>query len=290
MLQEQAEDSLTKLEPSPPVALTIAGSDSGGGAGIQADLLTFANHRVFGTSAITAVTAQNTLGVQEINVLPAEFVRTQILSVVSDFTIRATKTGMLGNSQIVRVIASLAEEKLLPNLVIDPVMVATSGDRLLDIEAIELYKSLLLPQALIITPNIAEAGVLLDRAITNIDEMISAALELSSLASTSVILKGGHLVGKESTDIFVRGAEVLLLRTQRIDSANTHGTGCTLSSAIAANLARGLELEPAVRGAKDYVRDAIFASKTWRLGAGDSSISHFTQSDTVPSDTVPSEG
>ncbi|AOQ23534.1 bifunctional hydroxymethylpyrimidine kinase/phosphomethylpyrimidine kinase [Neomoorella thermoacetica] len=252
-------------------ALTIAGSDSGGGAGIEADLKTFAALRVYGTCAITSVTAQNTLGVQGTFDLPPEFVGRQLDSILSDIGADAAKTGMLANTGIIEVVAAKVREYGLQKLVIDPVMVAKSGDLLLARDARQALKEKLLPLALVITPNLDEAGVLTGREIATEKEMADAARELYDLGVPYVVIKGGHLAG-EATDILFDGREIRTFTTPRLDNRHTHGTGCTFSAALAALLARGLEVAEAVAGAKEYITRAI--SQARPIGKGYGPVHH----------------
>jgi hydroxymethylpyrimidine/phosphomethylpyrimidine kinase len=261
---------------NPPVALTIAGSDSGGGAGIQADLKTFAAHHVFGTCAITAVTAQNTVGVQDYKVVDPDLVDAQIRSVLSDFWIRGSKTGMLATREIVQVVSNLAKDRTLHKLVVDPVMVAASGDPLIDSDAIEAYIDLLFPHAYLITPNAPEASKLVGLKISDAADLVTVAKELKQMGPANVLVKGGHLEGDpDAIDVLYDGDQVITFRAARIESKNTHGTGCTLSASITANLARGVTLTEAVREAKAYVTSAIAGSKSWALGHGFGPLDHF---------------
>ena len=228
-------------------ALTIAGSDSGGGAGIQADLKTFAAHGVFGTSAITAVTAQNTLGVTAWQAMPADLVTAQIEAVAADFDLRAVKVGMLATAAIVEAVAAAIVELDLPDVVVDPVMVATGGDRLLEEDAIEAIKRELMPHTRVLTPNVPEAEALSGMGIASVDDMRSAARRILASGPRVVLVKGGHLTGSESVDVVVTAHDSFELRRPRVETTSTHGTGCTLSSAIAANLALGLELATGAR-------------------------------------------
>lgn len=238
-----------------PVALTIAGSDSGGGAGIQADLKTFAALGVHGTSAITAITAQNTVGVTEILELPTSLVREQIAVVVEDIGVQATKTGMLSSAAIIAAVAEAVTHHHLTTLVVDPVMVAKGGARLLRDDAVDTLRVQLVPLAVVITPNIPEAEVLLERRIRTLDERRAAARDLVAMGARAAVVKGGH--ADDVTDVFFDGAEMVELHAERIETANTHGSGCVFSAAIAALLARGAEPLEAVRGAKDFITEAI---------------------------------
>jgi len=239
-----------------PVALTIAGSDSGGGAGIQADLKTFAALGVHGTSAITAITAQNTVDVTEILELPTHLIRAQIDAVVSDLDVRAAKTGMLSSAEIIEAVANAITYHGITQLVVDPVMVAKGGAKLLRDEAVDALRTKLLPLAAIITPNLPEAEVLLNRSIATLDERRAAARDLRELGPRVVIVKGGH-AGGHATDSYVDGHEMTELAPRRIDTADTHGSGCAFSAAIAAGLARGLGPLDATREAKSFITHAI---------------------------------
>ena len=256
-------------------ALTIAGSDSGAGAGIQADLKTFAALGVYGTSAITAVTAQNTLGVAGVHVLPAEFVTLQIETVVSDIGCDAVKTGMLANAAIVEAVVAAVESLELPNLVVDPVMVAKGGDRLLDPDAVHAIRVSLLRLARVVTPNIPEAEVLTGMTIRSIDDMRAAGSQLLRLGCRAVVVKGGHLEGDESTDVLVENTGDTTLSAQRVKGSNTHGTGCTFAAAMAARLALGDTLQSAVRAAKDYVTGSMRHGID--VGSGHQPLGHFWQ-------------
>ncbi|KAB2850680.1 MAG: bifunctional hydroxymethylpyrimidine kinase/phosphomethylpyrimidine kinase [Hyphomicrobiaceae bacterium] len=258
-----------------PVALTIAGSDSGGGAGIQADLKTFAALGVYGTSAITALTAQNTLGVQ--GVLPIEpgFIAAQIASVLADFAVGAAKTGMLGTSEAIRAVASALEAQPSLPLVVDPVMVATSGDPLIDDGAVAALIEVLLPRAAIVTPNLPEAARMTGRpAAKTEEEMREQARLVLALGAKAVLLKGGHGSGSEAVDILLDERGYARLSRPRIATRNTHGTGCTLSAAIAAGLARGLGLGPAVEAAKDYLWQALRSADRLGVGHGAGPVDH----------------
>lgn len=266
--------------PAPPVVLTIAGSDSSGGAGIQADLKTFTRFRVYGASALTALTAQNTTGVQGIHAVPASFVALQIASVADDLAIAAAKTGMLANAEIVAEVANWAETGRLGQLVIDPVMVATSGDALIDAAAVAVMKKRLFPHAALITPNLAEAARLCDAApAASIEEMAAQARLLCAGGAKAVLVKGGHLGAvaqrpREAIDVLARVDGISVLRGAWVESPNTHGTGCTLSAAIAANLALGRDLAEAVAVAKRFVGRAVARAAGQRLGAGSGPLNH----------------
>jgi len=254
------------------VALTIAGSDSGGGAGIQADLKTFAAHGVFGTSAITAITAQNTRGVSAVTALDPALVVAQIDAVATDLRPRATKIGMLANAAIINAVADAITRHQLTNVVLDPVMVAKGGDHLLEAAAVAALRDVLLPLADVLTPNMPEAEVLTGLTIRSVDDMKQAAARLITLGARAVIVKGGHLDGA-ATDIWHDGTRWIEISTPRIDTIHTHGTGCTFSSAIAAGLANDLDIEAAIRQAKDYVTGAIAHAPG--LGGGHGPLQHF---------------
>lgn len=257
--------------------LTIAGSDSGGGAGIQADLKTFSALGCFGMSAITALTAQNTQGVTAIHGVPREMVGAQIDAIFNDMGADAVKIGMLFSADIVNIVADKLLEYRAKQIVLDPVMVAQSGDKLLQEDAIAAIKSRLIPMADVITPNLPEAAVLLERNIEQYEEMARAARDLADLGPKSVLLKGGHLRESESNDLLYIPAtdRFIPLEGSRIDTKNTHGTGCTLSSALAAFLAKGLPLEEAGVGAKRYILQAIGKGAEYRLGRGHGPVHHF---------------
>jgi hydroxymethylpyrimidine/phosphomethylpyrimidine kinase len=250
----------------PAVALTIAGSDSGGGAGIQADLRAFTMHGVFGTSVITALTAQNTVGVHGVDAVSSDFVAAQLDAVLGDLPVAAVKTGMLATPSTVERVASYAPR--LPNLVVDPVLVATSGDPLFTGDVALAYRELLFPHAAVVTPNLHEAGVLLDRKVSTLDDMKAAAADLGALGARCVVVKGGHLPGTEAVDVVWRAGVVSTLAGPWIDTPNTHGTGCTFAAATAALLATGADTATALAGAKTYVSESLRRSAAWRLGAG----------------------
>lgn len=263
-------------------ALTIAGSDSGGGAGIQADLKAFSACGCFGMSAITAITAQNSVGVRAIHGIPPEMLRHQIEAVLDDLGVDAVKIGMLHSPEIIEVVQQTLHRFSVTDIVLDPVMVATSGDRLLRDDAIDALITKLLPIARLITPNIPEAEVLLQKKIAAQEEMEGAARELSRLASNgskkvSVLLKAGHFSNRELVDIFwdAESERTLSFPVQRIDSNNTHGTGCTLSSAIAAFLAKGFSLKDAVTEGKRYLHNALAAGAEYQIGKGHGPVHHF---------------
>ena len=252
--------------------MTIAGSDSGGGAGIQADLKTFAALGVYGTSVITAVTAQNTLSVDGITEIPAEMVSAQINTVMCDIGTDAVKTGMLAHRGIIEAVADRIEALQMPNVVVDPVMVAKSGDRLLREEAIDAYRTRLLPRALVVTPNIPEAEALVGFRVKSDDDALRAARAIVDMGATNVVIKGGHREGAVK-DILYSEDGVHEFVSERIQSKNTHGTGCTFASAIAANLARGCSVELAVFHAKEYVAAAI--ETAYPVGQGHGPLNHF---------------
>ncbi len=253
--------------------LTIAGSDSGGGAGIQADLKTFAAHSVYGVSAVTAITAQNTIGITAVHAVPADVVVAQIEAVVSDIGVDAAKTGMLLNASIVEAVAATVQKLKIPFLVVDPVMVAKSGDRLLEDDAVRAIKTELLRHAYVVTPNIPEAEVLAGIEITTTHEAREAARRIHKFRSTAVIVKGGHLAGPDIVDILYDGREFFEFSGPRLDSSNTHGTGCTFGAAVAASLANGHPLEEATRLSKNYVEQAIRHGH--QLGHGHGPVDHF---------------
>lgn len=257
--------------------LTIAGSDSGGGAGIQADLKTFAALGCYGMSAITALTAQNTQSVSAIHPVPPEFAAAQIAAVLEDIGADAVKIGMLYSAALIRVVADQLKRFKVGRIVLDPVMVAQSGDRLLRDDAVGAVIEYLMPLADVVTPNLPEAQVLLGRPLRGREELPAAALELARHGSRSVLVKGGHLHSGDSTDLLYLAAEKrwVELTGKRVDSRNTHGTGCTLSSAIAAHLARGCEIEEAVRRAKEYIQRAITAGSEYTIGRGHGPVHHF---------------
>ncbi len=258
----------------PRVVLTVAGSDSGGGAGIQADLRTFAALGVHGACAITAVTAQNTAEVRAVHPLPPEIVDAQIAAVLADLDVAAVKTGMLATIEIASVVAERARSGALPNLVVDPVLVASSGGRLFDAGFESAYLDLLLPVAAVVTPNLAEAEVLLGRQLSTVDDMAGAAEELAKTGAGCVVVKGGHLHGQEAVDVVWHAGEVAELRRPWVDTANNHGTGCSFASATAAGLARGRPVLEALAEAKDFVTTALAGGAPWRLGAGHGPLDH----------------
>jgi hydroxymethylpyrimidine/phosphomethylpyrimidine kinase len=258
------------------IAVTIAGSDSGGGAGIQADLKTFSALGVYGASVIAALTAQNTRGVTGIHDVPADFVTAQIDAVFSDLAVNAVKIGMLARAPVIKAVADGLARWSMSKIVLDPVMVATSGDRLLAPDAVDVLKRLLIPRALVITPNLPEAAALLDAPVArNETDMRRQAERLLAFGAKAVLMKGGHDTGPESADLLIDASGETRLATGRIATKNTHGTGCTLSSAIAAGLAKGLLLAEAVREAKAYVTAAIAAADKLTIGTGHGPVHHF---------------
>ena len=257
------------------IALTIAGSDSGGGAGIQADLKTFSALGVYGASVITAVTAQNTRAVTAVEAVSPALIRAQMEAVYAELPTQAVKTGMLGDSQTICTVADSLAAVALPYLVIDPVMVAKSGDKLLADAAIATLRERLIPLATLITPNLPEAGELLGRPVTTRDDMPQAAADLLALGCHAVLLKGGHLAGDASDDLLLTTGGATWLSAARHPGKNTHGTGCTLSAAITAGLARGLALVDAVHAAKDYIGAAIAAADRLHVGSGHGPLHHF---------------
>jgi hydroxymethylpyrimidine/phosphomethylpyrimidine kinase len=258
------------------IALTIAGSDSSGGAGIQADLKTFAALGVYGASVVTALTAQNTQGVTAIHDVPADFIAAQIDSVFSDLDVRAVKIGMLSQAASIEVVAAGLDRHDAKNIVLDPVMIAASGARLLATEAVANLRRLLIPRALVVTPNLPEAAALLGtHPARNEAEMAEQAHELLSLGGRNVLIKGGHGEGAESVDLLVGPSKTVRFAAKRIATQNTHGTGCTLSSAIAAGLAKGLDLKAAAQAAKAYITAAIAGADRLKVGHGHGPLHHF---------------
>jgi hydroxymethylpyrimidine/phosphomethylpyrimidine kinase len=258
---------------TPPIALTIAGSDSGGGAGIQADLKTFQHFRVFGTSAITAVTAQNTRGVSTWLAMPVQLIEEQIEAVASDLRPAASKTGMLGTPEIVAAVAAAIRRHALAPLVVDPVMVSASGDPLLVSEAVDAMRELLIPLATLVTPNLDEAEILVGETVRDVEAMERAGRVLVARGATAALIKGGHLVGDAAIDVLVHGDRARTFIHPRIATLHTHGTGCTLSSAITALLALGNPLESAVEQAIDWVHRAIATAPG--LGGGHGPLNHW---------------
>jgi hydroxymethylpyrimidine/phosphomethylpyrimidine kinase len=258
------------------IALTIAGSDSCGGSGIQADLKTFAALEVYGASVITALTAQNTLRVEAVHVVPPDFVLAQMRAVASDLDVDAIKIGMLATGPVIDAVAEGLKDFAGVPVVLDPVMIATSGDALLDPDAVKSLRSVLIPLATLITPNLAEAAALLAGSpARNEYEMAVQALKLKEAGANAVLIKGGHAEGPTATDILFDGTEPLSFEASRADTRNTHGTGCTLSAAIAAELAKGAPLQEAVESAKAYVTQAIFAADALDTGKGRGPLQHF---------------
>jgi len=262
-----------------PIALTIAGSDSSGGAGIQADLKTFAALGVYGASVITALTAQNTTGVRGIHRVPADFVAAQIDAVFADLDVRAVKIGMVAQLAVVEAIVAGLIRWSARHVVLDPVMVATSGDRLLATDAVAALRTKLIPRAFLITPNLPEAAALLDEPLALNEVAIeSQGRRLLAMGCQAVLIKGGHGQGIESVDYLFTAGDIIALAAPRIATQNTHGTGCSLSSAVAAGLAKGDDLETAVRNAKAWVSGAIAAADRLDVGHGHGPIHHFYKS------------
>jgi len=258
------------------IAVTIAGSDSGGGAGIQADLKTFSALGVYGASVITALTAQNTLGVSGIHDVPPDFIAQQIDAVYSDLAVCATKIGMLSRSEAILAVSAGLDRHGASTVVLDPVMIAASGDRLLAPEAIATLRAELLPRARIVTPNLPEAGALLgEEPARNLDEVRAQAERLLALGPRAVLIKGGHGEGPESVDVLLDEEGFAEFRAPRLVTRNTHGTGCTLSSAIAAELAKGESLRKAVQAAKQYLSRALARSDELVIGHGHGPVHHF---------------
>jgi hydroxymethylpyrimidine/phosphomethylpyrimidine kinase len=263
-----------------PIALTIAGSDSSGGAGIQADLKSFAAFGVYGASVITALTAQNTLGVRGIHPVPSDFVTAQLEAVFDDLDVLAVKIGMVAQPATIEAIAAGLSRWKPKHVVLDPVMVATSGDRLLSEQAIERLRRDLFPLATLITPNLLEAAALLEENVAANEAAIAdQGRRLLALGARAVLIKGGHGQGSESIDYLFAGDDVIAFPAPRIPTKNTHGTGCSLSSAIAANLAKGEPLEQAVRHAKTWISAAIAAADSLGVGKGHGPIHHFHRFD-----------
>lgn len=268
--------------PTPAVALTIAGSDSSGGAGIEADLRTFAALGVHGAVAITAVTAQNTTGVRAVHALPAELVRAQVEAVAADLVVEGTKTGMLAEPATVEEVAALAAEGLLPRLVVDPVLVSSTGHLLMADGGVDAYREALVPLADVVTPNLRETAVLLGcdvEELSTIAAMADAALALRALGARCCVVKGGHLLTSGVTatrapDVVATELGVTTLDAPRVDTGNDHGTGCSLAAAIASGLAQGMEVLDAVTRAKSFVARALQGAAEWKLGAGHGPIDH----------------
>ena len=261
------------------IALTIAGSDSSGGAGIQADLKTFAAHQVYGASVIVALTAQNTTGVRAIHAVPAAFVSQQMDAVFEDLDVGAVKIGMLATAELIETVADGLRKHGAKNIVLDPVMIAASGARLLEEAAVEAVREHLFPLATLITPNLPEAAALLGTAPAQSDAAVDEQAEkLAALGAANVLIKGGHGSGDVSSDLLLlAGGARRRFNAPRLDTRNTHGTGCTLSSAIAANLAKGLSLAEAVGEAKSYISAAIAAADQVAVGHGHGPVHHFHQ-------------
>ncbi len=256
-------------------ALTIAGSDSGGGAGIQADLKTFTAFQVYGLSVLTAITAQNTLGVQGVETLPPDFVTLQIRSVLSDIGADAGKTGMLATNEIVAAVAEGVREFQLPNLVVDPVMVSATGHRLLDEDAVEAVKTLLFPLATVVTPNLDEATILWGEKVKDLNGMKEAAKAIKALGPRYVLVKGGHLSGPKILDVLYDGNRFEVWHTPKIPTEHTHGSGCTISAAIAAGLAKGHKVKEAVDTAQRYIHAAIRTAV--KIGKGKGPVNHLAK-------------
>lgn len=258
-------------------ALTIAGSDPSGGAGIQADLKTFSACGCYGMTVITAVVDENTIGVTDVHPIPVPFVSGQIKSVLDDIGADAIKIGMLHSSELIRAVKKTLLKYNISNIVLDPVMVATSGDKLLQDEAIETLKTELIPYVRVITPNIPEAEILIGTKITSQQDLPLVVRDLSFNRSVSVLLKAGHLTDDELVDVFYNAEtdEVIELRSKRVQTLNTHGTGCTFSSAIAAFLAHGLSLNDAITKAKEYMVKAITIGAQYEIGKGHGPVHHF---------------
>ncbi len=257
------------------VALTIAGSDSSGGAGLQADLKTFTVHGVYGASVVTALTAQNTCGVEGVMAIPAGFVADQLASVVSDLDVKATKTGMLANADVIEAVAGSEYLERAGRLVIDPVMVATSGDRLLEREAVEVFRNKLIARAVLVTPNIAEAAILSGETPATCEaEMEAQGRAILNLGCGAVLMKGGHSGSDDAVDLLISRDGVRRFSTPRIDTRHTHGSGCTLSAAIVAHLALDFELDAAIGKAKAFVFEAIASAAQSPVGRGASPLDH----------------
>ena len=266
----------------PVTALSIAGSDSGGGAGVQADLRTFCAFEVHATTALTAVTAQNTLGVTGVLSVSSQMVAQQVDAVLEDFAVAAVKTGMLAHPSTVECVAAYARDGRLPHLVVDPVLVSSSGHHLMEAGGVAAYREALLPYASIVTPNLAEAAVLCDvdvRDVVTLDDMFELAVTILALGPDYVLVKGGHfavgsLTETRSPDLLVSAGEVVALDAERVATRNDHGTGCSLSAAICAGLALGRSVPDATRDAKSFVLAALRSAAPWRLGAGHGPIDH----------------
>jgi hydroxymethylpyrimidine/phosphomethylpyrimidine kinase len=257
-----------------PVMLSIAGSDPSAGAGAQADLKTASALGVYGATVLTALTAQNTLGVTGIHPVPSAFVAEQYLAVVQDLDVRAVKIGMLGTAEVVETVAAMLRKHPVPAVVLDPVMVATSGDRLVPEDAVEAIRDLLLPLASVVTPNVPEAAVLTGLPVRTHDDLDRAGRALLGLGAAAALVKGGHLDGDRSIDVLVSSGRTERLEAPRVRTRHTHGTGCTLSSAIASYLVRGQDLSEAVASAKAYLTRALVAGATLELGHGTGPVDH----------------
>lgn len=260
--------------PTPPVVLTIAGSDPGGGAGIQADLKTFAALGAYGTSALSAITVQSTVGVLGILAVDASVIEDQIRAVCDDFDVRSVKVGMLGSEDAIRVVGALAGEGKFPFLVVDPVFSASDGTGLAPGNPAALYIDHLLPHTDVLTPNLSEAAILLGSDVSDLDGMEKAAVALGRTGVGHVVLKGGHLSHGDATDIYWDGLAITALTSPRIDTPNLHGTGCTFSAAIAALVGLGTPVPEAIAGAKAYTHRAIAGAAHWRLGHGSGPLNH----------------
>ncbi len=269
-------DEIMRKQNASAIAVTIAGSDSSGGAGIQADLKTFGALGVYGASVITALTAQNTQGVSAIHDVPADFIEAQMEAVFSDLDIKAVKIGMLSQVGAIAAVAAGLKKYHAENIVLDPVMVATSGDRLLAEDAVTALRRELIPMALVVTPNLHEAAALTGTPVARTEkEMEAQAHTILALGPRFVLIKGGHGTGNESVDLLIGEGTVVRLTATRIDTKNTHGTGCTLSSAIAAGLAKGDDLATAAQNAKAYVTAAVAAADELHVGHGHGPLNHF---------------
>ena len=257
--------------------LSVAGSDSGGGAGIQADIKAISACGGYASTAITAITVQNTIGVKEVFAVPPEIVKQQIKAVLEDIGTDCVKIGMLHNTETIKVVYESIKESDVENIVLDPVMVSTSGNTLLQNEAIFTLKRLLIPEVTVITPNIPEAEILLGRKVNSKDDLPEYSRELAEIFNVSVLLKGGHLPDNDLTDIFynISTKEITHLKSERVETRNTHGTGCTLSSALATFLARGYGLNEAAKKAKEYINNAIIKGAGYKTGEGHGPVNHF---------------
>jgi hydroxymethylpyrimidine/phosphomethylpyrimidine kinase len=270
------------VQVQPLTVLTIAGSDSGGGAGIQADLRTFCAFELHATTALTAVTAQNTIGVESVLNVEPDMVAAQVLSVVDDFEVRAVKTGMLAQPATVERVAQLASDGLLPHLVVDPVLVSSTGHPLMDVGGVESYRTTLLAHAEIVTPNLREAAMLCGVDVDTVkdhDDMVALARQILTFGPNWVLVKGGHfaegsLTERHAPDVLVSSGEVFVFDAQRVMTTNDHGTGCSLSAAVCAGLALGRDLPDAVRDAKSFVLAALTSAADWKLGRGRGPIDH----------------